>query len=335
MLTSMPRLPLHTLPTFRTAARLANLRAAAQALHLTHSAVSQQIRVLEEQLGFPVFERRGRRIVLNAAGKALLTSVESALSALDDGLQAAAAAAGGSQLLLRLTTLPSFAQRWLLPRMARWRARFPDIALEIDASQNLVDLQREGFHAGIRSGRAPWPGLEAEPLTDSPLIAVGSPAIARRLLGQGDAALANEALIGEVAFWQDWFAAAGLKVKVRPVADFNDGGLMLQAAEHGLGITLAREMLAADALADGRLVRLSAVTIEVPDSRGYYLVYPPSLKQWPPLAALRSWLLDELEEAQRQWIDLRRQAAGEPSVPAARRTKASKPAARRGRKRKR
>ena len=194
MLTSMARLPLHTLPTFRTAARLANLRATAQALHLTHSAVSQQIRVLEEQLGFPLFERRGRRILLNPAGKALLASVESALATLDDGMQAAAAAATGSRLLLRLTTLPSFAQRWLLPRMGRWRARHPDIALEIDATQNLVDLQREGFQAAIRSGRAPWPGLEAEPLIDSPLIAVGSTAVARRLLGQGEAALANEPL---------------------------------------------------------------------------------------------------------------------------------------------
>jgi LysR family glycine cleavage system transcriptional activator len=305
MLTSMPRLPLHTLPAFRTAARLANLRAAAQELHLTHSAVSQQIRVLEEQLGFAVFERRGRRIVLNGAGKALLASVESALSALDDGMQAAAAAATGSGQTLRVTALPSFAQRWLLPRMGRWHARHPDIALEIDASQNLVDLQRDGFHAGVRSGRGPWPGLKAEPLIDSPLIVVGSPATARRLLGQGDAALASEALIGDVPVWQHWFAAAGLKVKVRPVADFNDGGLMMQAAEHGLGITLAREVLAADALADGRLVRLSPVTVEVLDSPGYYLVYPPSLREWPPLVALRRWLFDELEQAQQQWTALR------------------------------
>ena len=327
----MPRLPLQTLPTFRTAARLANLRAAAASLHLTHSAVSQQIRVLEEQLGFPVFERRGRRIALNAAGKALLASVESALASLDDGMQAAAAAASGTGQMLRVTALPSFAQRWLLPRMGRWRARHPDIALEIDASQNLVDLQRDGFHAGVRSGRGQWAGLESEPLIDSPLIVVGSPAIARRLFGQGDAALANEALIGDVPSWQHWFAGAGLKVKVRPIADFNDGGLMMQAAEHGLGITLAREMLAADALADGRLVRLSPVAVDIPDALGaYFLVYPPSLKHWPPLAALRRWLFDELEISQRQWAALRRANAARgdavPVKPArARKTVAKRP----------
>jgi LysR family glycine cleavage system transcriptional activator len=271
--------------------------------------------VLEDQLGFPVFERRGRRVVLNPAGKALLASVESALAALDDGLQAAAAAATGNRHLLRVTALPSFAQRWLLPRIGRWRERHPDIALEIDASQNLVDLAREGFHAGVRSGRPPWPGLEAEPLIDSPLIVVASPAIARRLLGQGEAALAKEALIGDAATWQHWFAAAGLKLKVRPVADFNDGGLMLQAAEHGIGITLARDVLAADALADGRLVRLSPVSVDVPESRGYYLVYPPPLKRWPPLAALRGWLFDELERAQAPRARPARKSARHPTKP--------------------
>jgi LysR family glycine cleavage system transcriptional activator len=324
MLTSVSRLPLNTLPAFRAAARLANLRAAATALNLTHSAVSQQIRVLEEQLGFPVFERRGRRIVLNAAGKTLLASVESALSTLDDGMQAAAAAVTGAGQLLRVTVLPSFAQRWLLPRMGRWRARHPDIPLEIDASQNLVELQREGFHAAVRTGRGKWPGLQADPLINSPLIAVGSTAIARRLFGQGDAALANEALIGDVPSWEQWFAAAGVKARVRPVADFNDGGLMMQAAEHGLGITLAREMLAADALAEGRLVRLSPVAVNPPDSHGYYLAYPPSLRKWPPLVALRRWLFEELEAAQRQWLELRQEAvrrAGAPARPASKRTK--------------
>ena len=182
----------------------------------------------------------------------------------------------------------------MLPRIGRWRARYPDLAIEIDSSQGIVDLQAAGFHAALRSGSGLWPGLDAEALTDSPLIVVGSAPIARRLYGQDDAALATEALIGYAPYWQLWFTAAGVKAKARPVADFNDAGLMLQAAEHGLGITLAREMLAADALADGRLVRLSPVTVDVPDSRGYYLVYPPSLKQWPPLVALRRWLFDEL-----------------------------------------
>jgi LysR family transcriptional regulator, glycine cleavage system transcriptional activator len=297
MLTNVSRLPLNTLTAFRTVGELQNLRAAADVLHLTHSAVSQQIRGLEEQLGFELFERRGRRVVLNPAGEALLRSVQTALSQLDDGVQAAAAAATGAAQRLRVTVLPSFAQRWLLPRMGRWRERHPGLALEIDASHQLVDLQREGFHAGLRQGRGPWAGLESELLFDMPmpLIVVGSPAAARRLLGAQPEALAREPLLGDAELWQLWFAAAGLRTQVTTVAVFNDAGLMLQAAEQNLGLAIGRELLAADALHDGRLVRLSPLSIAYEHAYPYHLVYPPGLRDWPPLAALRQWLRDELD----------------------------------------
>jgi LysR family glycine cleavage system transcriptional activator len=300
MLTSMARIPLNTLPAFRAVAKLANLRAAAEELHLTHSAVSQQIRNLEEQLGFDLFERRGRRVVLNPAGEALLRSVEPALAQLDDGVQAAAAAASGAALRLRLTTLPSFAQRWLLPRMGRWRERHPQLALEIDASQQLIDLQRDGFHAAVRQGRGPWPGLMSEHFFDTPLpfIVVGSPASARRLLGAQPEALAREPLLGDAELWDRWFAAAGLRVHVTPVASFNDAGMMLQAAEQNLGLALGRELLAADALCEGRLVKLSPLAITFEHAYPYHLVYPPALKDWPPLTMLRKWLHDELAMSQ-------------------------------------
>lgn len=293
----MARLPLHTLPAFRSVAQLQNLRAAAETLHLTHSAVSQQIRGLEEQLGFALFERRGRRVVLNAAGEALLRSVEPALAQLDHGVQAAAAAASGAAQRLRVTTLPSFAQRWLLPRIGRWRERHPQMALEIDASQQVIDLQRDGFHAAIRQGRGPWPGLEAERLFDEPvpLIVVGSPAAARRLLGAQPEALAREPLLGDADLWARWFSAAGLLAHPVPVATFNDAGLMLQAAEQNLGLALGRELLAADALCDGRLVRLSPLTITHEQAHPYHLVYPTALADWKPLTQLRRWLHDELD----------------------------------------
>lgn len=291
----LPRLPLQTLAAFRAAARHQNLRAAAEELSLTHGAVSQQIRGLEEQLGFELFHRRGRRIVLNAAGDALLQGVERAWLHLDEAVQAASAASGNAEQRLRLTTLPSFAQRWLLPRIGRWRDQHPDIALELDASQRLVDLQRDGFHAAIRQGRGPWPGLQNELLAASPFVAVGAPATAHRLLGAPAQALAEEPLLGDVELWTQWFAAQGIKRRLLPVATFNDAGLMLQAAEQGLGIALARELLAADALADQRLMRLSPQAVMLEDAYSYHLVYPPALRDWPPIAALRTWLLQELE----------------------------------------
>lgn len=298
----MARLPLNTLPTFRVIAQTQNLRAAAETLHLTHSALSHQLRALETQLGHALFERRGRRLLLNNAGEALLASVNKALAELDRGVGAAAAAAGLQAQSLRLSVLPSFAQRWLLPRMQRWRARHPSLALEISATAQLSDLGREGFHAGIRQGRGPWPGLEAEELigTEVPLVVVGSPAAAKRLgLGRrrsaADAgALGEEPLLGQAEPWEQWFAAAGVQRTVTPVALFNDAGLMLQAAEQDLGLAISREILAMDALREGRLVRLSPLAIHYEHAKPYHLAYPPALKTWPPLLALRDWLQEEL-----------------------------------------
>lgn len=320
------RLPLQTLPAFRAVARLANLRAAAEELHLTHSAVSQQIKLLEAQLGFVLFDRPGRRVVLNATGEALLRAIEPALAQLDDGMRAAAVAASGAQHRLRVTLLPSFAQRWWLPRMASWRQRHPDIAIEVHTSQQIVDLKREGFHAALRQGSGQWPGLEAERLIDSPLIAVGSPSAARRLLGREPAALADEPLLGNAKVWESWFALAGLRCRVNPVASFNDAGLMLQAAEQDLGLALARELLVADALRDGRLMRLSTLAVTKDQAYALWFAYPSGLRDWALLGALRSWLLEELQRSEKELRapSLSAQPAGaEP----ARRSRTRRPAA--------
>lgn len=275
----MARIPLHTLPTFQAVAKLQNLRSAADTLHITHSAVSQQIRVL------------------NPAGQALLRSVEPALAHLDDGVQAAGAAASGAAQRLRVTMLPSFANRWLMPRMARWRERHPTLAIEIDATPQVVDLLRDGFHAAIRQGIGPWPGLVAERFFDRPMpfVVVGSPAAAQRLRGASPEVLAREPLLGNADVWEAWFSAAGVKTQASPVASFNDVGLMLQATEQHLGLAVVRELLAADALVAGRLVQLSPLTIPFEAAYEYHLVYPTALRGWPPLVSLREWLREELD----------------------------------------
>ncbi|MFO1221598.1 MAG: LysR substrate-binding domain-containing protein [Burkholderiaceae bacterium] len=299
----MARTPLQTLPTFRTIARSGNLRAAAEELHLTHSAVSQQLRLLETQIGVQLFDRRAQRIVLNAAGAALLRSVEPALDMIDDGVRSAAAAAAGAQQRMRVSVLPSFAQRWLLPRMGDWHARHPDIGIELHASQQIMDLQREGFHAALRQGNGQWRGLRAERLVHSPRVPVGSPQAAQRLLGADARKLAHEPLLGSASMWERWFALSGVKVRVNPVATFNDAALMLQAAEQNLGIALVREMLAADALRERRLVRLSTLALPEDSVDAYWLVYPENLKDWPPLKALRQWLFDQLERSRKAWAE--------------------------------
>ena len=297
----MARIPLNFLPTFVAVAQLENLRAAAEALHLTHSAVSQQIGEIENRLGFPLFDRRARRIHLNAAGQALLRQAAPALAQVEEGVQAAAAAAGATQGL-RVTMLPSFAQRWFLPRLGSWRARHPAIPIEIDASFNLVDLQRDCFHAAIRTGGGPWPGLVQERLYDTPtpMIAVAAPSVAQRLNAGALADMAREPLLGDNEVWDSWFAAAGVRARVTTVASFNDVGLMLQATEQGLGLAVVRELLAADALRDGRLAQLFDVSVVLDRVQPYYLVYPPALKNWPPLEALREWVRFEFDCSLRQ-----------------------------------
>lgn len=293
----MPRIPLNVLPTFMVVAELQNLRLAAESLGLTHSAVSQQISRLESQLGFEVFDRVGRGVVLNSAGRALFHGVGPALDRIQESVYAASMVSGSRRQHLRITMIPSFAQRWFLPRISGWYGENPDIQLEIDASNAVVDLLREGFHAGIRSGDGPWPGLVSESLYDGPtrLVATAAPEIAGRLAGQPLANVANEALLGDSSLWVKWFAAAGVSTHVKTVARFNDVSLMLQAAEQGLGLALAAEMLAADALQAGRLVRLFDVSINGEEASPYKLVYPVALQDWTALRGLRTWLRSEFE----------------------------------------
>lgn len=294
----MTRIPLQTLPTFRAVARLSSLRAAAEQLHLTHSAISQQIRLLEQQLGFELFERRGRRVVLNTAGTVMLAAVESTLAQLDEAVRVAAA--NETEQRLRITVLPSFAQHWLLPRMPRWRERHPDIAIELHTSQRVIDLKRDGFHAAMRQGSGPWRGLEGTCLIDTPLIVVGSAVLGQRLAGCVPSVLLHEPLLGDADRWERWFALAGHTVRVNPMAVFNDMGMLVQAVQQGMGIALCRELLAADGLRDGSLVRLSPLALSEPGSDTFWLLHPAELSTWPPMRALRDWMQDELSASSLQ-----------------------------------
>lgn len=296
-----PRVPLQTLAVFRAAAHLQNLRAVAAELHLTHSAVSQQIRLLEERLGHPLFDRVGRRIRLNAAGEALRIGVDDALARIDAASQAAIAIASGEAERLRVTLLPSMAHTWLLPRMVQWRERHPAITVELHTSQEVIDVPRRGFHLAIRQGLGSWPGLESELLADAPTYLYAAPVVAVRLIDAPLAVLAAEPLLGSPTLWEGWFREGGLVVSASPIATFNDASLMLAAAELGLGITIASAVLAADAECEGRLVRLSDRPVPAalirPHPRAssqYHLAWPAPLRDWAPLVTLRQWLHEEM-----------------------------------------
>ena len=294
------RLSLNALPAFRAVAELQNLRAAAERLHLTHSAVSQQIRGLEEQLGFDLFERSGRGIVLNPAGAALLCSVQEALALLDDGMRTAAAAAGSSTAGFGAALV-----RAALDAAAHGALARPSSGADV-GNGNLAaggGPAARWIPCGAALRARPLGGVESEPLFDVPLplIALASPK-RRAPCRTTPETLAGQPLLGERDVWQHWFNSAGLRIPVNPVATFNDAGMMLQAAEQGLGIALGRELLAADALCAGRLVQLSTVRVQYEQAQTYHLVYRPSLRDWPPLVALKQWLRDELELSRKSLV---------------------------------
>ncbi|EGT3593222.1 TPA: LysR substrate-binding domain-containing protein [Serratia marcescens] len=284
------RLPLHVLPTFVIAARLENLRATAQQVHLTHGAVSQQIQLLEQAVGYPLFERRGRGVRLNAAGKEMLAAVEPALQALQQGVARARRAAASQTL--RISVLPSFAHYWLLPRLPAFHEACADIALDIDASLTLQDLSQRGFDAAIRIGNGQWAGLQAQRIASGDVLPVASPDMALQwetaFENGGDVPLLEH----DVSPWRAWFNTQGRSLCGRQQALFNDAGLLIRAAEQGFGIALAKKLLVQDAIAAGRLVALAAPCRLSDDD--VYLVWPQTAGLTPSVLRLLQWLQQQL-----------------------------------------
>lgn len=285
------RIPLQILPTFVIAARLENLRATAQRLSLTHGAVSQQIQQLEQAIGYPLFDRSGRGIRLNAAGRELLAATEPALLALQQGVDRARRVAVSQRL--RISVLPSFAHCWLLPRLAEFHRACPGIRLDIDASLAIQDLGRKGFDAAIRIGNGQWSGVQAQRIATGEVLPVATPALARQWQAAFDAGDPQVPLLEhDVTPWHSWFSAVGKNSGGQQLALFNDAGLLLRAAEQGFGIALVKTVLAQDAIAVGRLEPLAAAQ-HLNDS-DVYLVWPQASGLTPEVNALLNWLQEQL-----------------------------------------
>lgn len=295
----MLRIPFQFLPTFVAVADCESLRTASRVLHLTHSAVSQQISELESRLGFPLFERRKGRLILTAAGQLMLESSRRALADIEGGVRQATAASRRAEYTLKITMPVAFAQRWFLPRVARWYQAHPDIHVEVDASPQVRDLYRDGFHGAIRSNEGPWPGMTWHPLYEAPsrFVAVASPVMAERLLAGSPSALLEERLLGARDEWADWFELAGVTGTPQPSAAFNRLTLLLNAAEEGLGVCMAREILVVDALCSGALQQVFDIVSVRPDVPPHGLVYATELDDSTPIAIFRDWLRLEAAES--------------------------------------
>lgn len=287
-----PRIPpMQALRAFEAAARTGSLTKAADSLSLTHGAISHQIKALEATVGVPLVERAGRGIRVTADGERLATRLRAALGDIADALREAGERSHPQRL--RVSVTPSFAARWLLPRLGRFLSRHTDIDLDVRSSIALVDFRRDDADVAIRYGHGAWDDVHAEHLMDDAFFPVASPRLFSRP-PRVPADLARYPLLrSDDEWWKPWFDAVGLdwpEPTRGPI--FDDSALMLQAAVEGQGVALARASLLGNDVRNGLLIRL--FDIDVPAPRRYYLVYPPRLARSPKLAAFRAWLEDEI-----------------------------------------
>jgi LysR family transcriptional regulator, glycine cleavage system transcriptional activator len=283
--------PMQALRAFEAAARTQSLTRAAESLHLTHGAISHQIKSLEATLGVRLVERAGRGIRVTEEGERLATRLRGALAEIADAVREASERSNPRQL--RVSVTPSFAARWLLPRLGNFLALHRDIDVDVRSSFALVDFRRDDTDVAIRYGLGSWPDVRVEFLRADVFFPVCSPRLASKLPTQ-PAELAHYTLLrSDDETWKPWFDAAGLdwpEPARGPI--FNDSSLMLQAAAEGQGIALARSSLVGAELRNGLLVRL--FDIEAPSPRKHFLVYPPRLAAAPKLVAFRAWLFAQI-----------------------------------------
>lgn len=283
--------PMQALRAFEATAREGSLTRAAETLHVTHGAVSHQIKSLEADLGVRLVERAGRGVRLTEEGERLAARVRAAFAELAAGVEEITARPNPRQL--RVSIAPSLAARWLLPRIGRFGARHPDIDLVVSSSIALADFQRDEADVGIRYGQGKWAGVHAEFLLDDAYFPVCSPRI-KGGVPKAPADLARYPLLrSEGEPWKPWFEAAGLDWP-EPVRGptFSDSALLMEAAADGHGVALGRSTLLGNDERNGVLVRPFA--IEVPSDRRIFLVYPPRHAKSPKIAAFRAWLQAEI-----------------------------------------
>ncbi len=282
---------MQALRAFEAAARERSLTRAAESLHLTHGAISHQIKSLEADLGVRLVERAGRGIRLTDEGERFATRVRAAFAELMTAVQEITTRA--NPRLLRVSAVPSFAARWLLPRIGRFFAAHPDIDLDVGSNMANVDFLRDNADVAIRYGFGQWDGVHAEHLLDDSFFPVCSPRIAGGV-PKRPADLARYVLLrSDNEPWKPWFEAAGLdwpEPTRGPI--FNDSSHMMQAAAEGQGIALGRATLLGNDERNGVLVRPFA--IESPATRRFYLVFPPRNADSPKLVTFRAWLHEEI-----------------------------------------
>ncbi len=287
---------------FEAAARHLSFSKAAAELNVTPAAVSHAIRELELDLKVKLFERSSRVVRLTDPGEALARAVGEGLGTITRAVQRLRRTEGRPKLLV--TTSPSLAAKWLVPRLDRFLARHPEVDVRIDVAPRLLDFSEDNVDIGIRFGVGAYPGLVAEKLFEESVFPVCSPNLlsAKKPLNE-PRDLKHHTLIhidwdaqwATWPNWQMWLRAAGAP-EIDPTRGlhFAQTALALQAALDGQGVTLGDSTLVADDLLAGRLVRPFSMALKGPAQFAYHLVHAPARAEEPMIKAFRTWILDEV-----------------------------------------
>lgn len=283
--------PLNSLRLFEASARLLSFKNAAEELLLTPSAVSHGIHSLEDWLGTPLFLRTTKGIVLSEAGNAYIPIVRQALELLSSGSASISSNQGLGQISISMA--PTFAAKWMLPRLHRFRERHPDIRVAIDTSHERTELSDVGVDLAIRMGRGDWHGFIADKLLSEEMVPVCAPGIYERVRKLKD--IQQSPLIHVTTVSEDWAAwAAGCG---RPVPDAANGlrfdtiQMAFEAASQGLGVAIGRKPLVNSELKAGTLVE---VWESVCSKTSYWLIGAETRSDDPRIVAFRSWILEEV-----------------------------------------
>ncbi|WP_116136545.1 LysR substrate-binding domain-containing protein [Trinickia diaoshuihuensis] len=292
--------PLQTLRAFEAAVRLASFTRAADELALTQGAVSQHVRALEARLGTPLFSRERAGAVATPQAYELALQIRQGLNVLERAFDTPARGTGPRRVRTRESTrltvsvLPPFADRWLEPRLGRFRRKYPHIELVLRKEAALARLNgRDGVDVALRYGPGAWPGLQGERFMEEQIFPVMSPNRYEGVRPRRLADLARCMLLKHRAQpWEPWFQAVGLDLtEPRGAPLFDDAGRLIEAAVQGQGIALARASLVERELREGRLVRLWKR--RVTDIYAHFVVWRADDPKRLAIDALRAWLHDE------------------------------------------
>ena len=294
----MGKLPLGLLQQFVLVARTGNLSRAAEQANLTVSALSHQIRQLEERLERRLFERGPRGVTLTVEGCSLLEAVGEHFDGIEHALSRYRGRRHGA---LTLSASPGIMSSWLVPRLPRLVAAHPELELNLQSSSTLVQFDREPVDCALRYGRGQWEGLHCERLFGEWLAPVAAPELVARMSGHSQDDLTGWPLLGDPNpgnRWLAWFHRFGGTPPKRYVANFDSLDAARHAALEGLGVGLGRMVTSKSLLDAGRLRVLGRHYMRVPEA--YWLVYPPRSQDHPGLQSFRAWLHAEADEYCRQ-----------------------------------